>query len=172
MPKAIEADWELIKARYITGSSSSQVAAEFGLSVGAIQKRAMRGGWTRLRTGVKDNVSGLVKQAVEMTLAEKSAKVRDGLADELMRQVETVQTLPVKGGLRALSERAELAQRMAASSAKVFGWEPGINLNLAVVTGSLADLGDLDDGEQSHQVASVAAPLALAGVQSAEGVSG
>ncbi len=133
MPKAIEADWELVKARYVTGSSPAQLAAEFNVPVSTIRKRAQRGRWLRLRTGVKQNVDRLVEQAVSLTLAEKSAKVRDGLADELMRQVETVQRLPVKGGVRALSGRAELAQKMAASSAKVFGWEPGVSVNVGII---------------------------------------
>ncbi len=133
MPKAIEADWELIKARYITGNSPRVLAAEFNLPVSAISKRVQRGGWLRLRTGVKQNVDRLVERAVTLTLAEKSAKVRDGLADELMRQVESVGRLPVRRGLRALSDRAELAQKMAASSAKVFGWEPGVSVNVGII---------------------------------------
>ncbi len=173
MPKAIEADWELIKARYITGNSPRVLAAEFNLPVSAISKRVQRGGWLRLRTGVKQNVDRLVERAVTLTLAEKSAKVRDGLADELMRQVESVGRLPVRRGLRALSDRAELAQKMAASSARVFGWEPGASMQIALISGcSLDDLELVQDGEQSREAASVAAPLALGGVQSAEGLPG
>ncbi len=39
--------WELIRAAYLSGMSAPALAARFGVSVGAIRKRAGRDGWTK-----------------------------------------------------------------------------------------------------------------------------
>jgi hypothetical protein len=121
MPKAIQADWELLKARYIVGASPKQLADEFGVSLVALRRRIVRGRWVRLRTGVKEDVS----QAVEKTLISlraKSERVKERLADELVRQTEALEHVPSKKNLKALSARSAIASTMATTSEKVFGW--------------------------------------------------
>jgi len=44
---ASPATWELIRAAYLSGQSAATVAARFGVSVGALRKRAGREGWTK-----------------------------------------------------------------------------------------------------------------------------
>jgi hypothetical protein len=39
--------WELIRAAYLSGLSAPTAAARFGVSVGALRKRAAREGWTK-----------------------------------------------------------------------------------------------------------------------------
>ena len=45
--KASPRTWELIRAAYLSGLSAPALAARFGVSVGAIRKRAGRDGWTK-----------------------------------------------------------------------------------------------------------------------------
>jgi hypothetical protein len=45
--KASPQTWELIRAAYLSGLSAPALAARFGVSVGAIRKRAGRDGWTK-----------------------------------------------------------------------------------------------------------------------------
>lgn len=44
---ASPATWELIRAAYLSGLSAPTAAARFGISVGALRKRAQKGGWTK-----------------------------------------------------------------------------------------------------------------------------
>jgi hypothetical protein len=44
---ASPATWELIRAAYLSGLSAPTAAARFGVSVGALRKRAQREGWTK-----------------------------------------------------------------------------------------------------------------------------
>ncbi len=44
---ACPATWELIRAAYLSGLSAPTAAARFGVSVGALRKRAQREGWTK-----------------------------------------------------------------------------------------------------------------------------
>jgi len=44
---ACPATWELIRAAYLSGLSAPTAAARFGVSVGALRKRAAREGWTK-----------------------------------------------------------------------------------------------------------------------------
>lgn len=44
---ACPATWELIRAAYLAGQSAPTAAARFGVSVGALRKRAAREGWTK-----------------------------------------------------------------------------------------------------------------------------
>ncbi len=44
---ASPATWELIRAAYLSGQSAPTAAARFGVSVGALRKRAQRDGWTK-----------------------------------------------------------------------------------------------------------------------------
>lgn len=44
---ACPATWELIRAAYLAGQSAPTAAARFGVSVGALRKRAQREGWTK-----------------------------------------------------------------------------------------------------------------------------
>jgi hypothetical protein len=44
---ASPATWELIRAAYLAGQSAPTAAARFGVSVGALRKRAEREGWTK-----------------------------------------------------------------------------------------------------------------------------
>ena len=137
MPKALPADWELLKARYIVGASPKQLADEFAVSLVALRRRIVRGHWFRLRTAVKQDVS----QAVEKTLAtlqQKSERVRARLADELVRQTETLEVMPSKKNLADLSSRSDLASTVARTASVVFGWnessEPPPLVNIAVMS--------------------------------------
>jgi hypothetical protein len=121
MPKAIVTDWEMIKVRYVTGSLPKDLAAEFGVSIVAIKKRAGRGNWIRLRTATKSNVSTMVEKALT-TFPEKSKRVKEGLADELVRQTETLERVPSKKTIKDLSARAALASTVAQTAGQTFGW--------------------------------------------------
>jgi len=60
---ASPATWELIRAAYLSGQSAPTAAARFGVSVGALRKRAAREGWTKRRFVASGGPLGLAAPA-------------------------------------------------------------------------------------------------------------
>lgn len=87
--------WELIRAAYLSGLSAPTAAARFGVSVGALRKRAAREGWT--------------KQAFARTQAPGSPAAHAPPADDIALRIEAIvarQVLPLHEEPEAMARRA------------------------------------------------------------------
>lgn len=55
---ASAATWELIRTGYLAGLSAPALAARYGVSVGAVRKRAGRDGWTKRAYAAREGAGG------------------------------------------------------------------------------------------------------------------
>jgi hypothetical protein len=122
MPKALNADRELVKSLFVQGFTPTQIARKMGLNADTVSTWSKRGSWTALRSKTYDSLNQPLENLAAMTIAEHSARVRDSLAQDLHATADTLRQTPVETDLEHLGRRAEVNQKLAASAGKVFEW--------------------------------------------------
>lgn len=95
--------WELVRAAYLSGLSAPTAAARFGVSVGALRKRAAREGWTKQAFA---RAQGAPPPAVPAIAAAQPGPLSDG---EVALRVEAIvgrHTVPLYEEPEAMTRRA------------------------------------------------------------------
>jgi hypothetical protein len=80
-------DWKTIKAEYIAGGTSyRKLAAKYGVSRTAIQKRAREDKWVELRSQTKAKTDAKISDEVSDKESAKAVKIID-VADKLIERI-------------------------------------------------------------------------------------
>ena len=124
---------ELVKALFVQGFTPTQIARKTGLNADTVSTWSKRGNWTALRSKTCESLSQPLERLAALTIAERSARVRSELADELGESVGALRQTPAKPELQHLNQRAEVAGKLASSASKVFGWEGDGETPLVIV---------------------------------------
>jgi transposase len=128
MPKAIEADWDLIQTLYTAGTSANEISRKMGVSVSAIQTRASRHDWRRLAAEVASKVSRDAQQAAK--------EVGDQLRQELGLHLKAhVKSIPQARGWKHAARINQELVPLISNAQKVFGWQesvqaPAVRINV------------------------------------------
>lgn len=119
-------DWRLIETLFMGGASHRELAQQFGLQYGCIRMHMHRHGLTKARKRAQElqpAEEASDPRPLNTMLGEKSARVRNSLANELMNATEALQSIPIPKAVRPFKQRAEAANTLALSAEKVFGWQ-------------------------------------------------
>jgi hypothetical protein len=82
-PKALNFDGELVKALFVQVFTPTQIAHKTDLNADAVSTWSKRGNWTALRSKACEYWHQPLEKVAAVTIAERSARVRSALADEL-----------------------------------------------------------------------------------------
>ncbi len=111
-----------MKALFVQGFTPTQIARKTGLNANTVATWSKRGNWTGLRSKTCENLSQPLEKLAAVSIAERSARVRSALADELGESVSALRQTPLKPSLAHLDERAGVTQKLAGAASKTFGW--------------------------------------------------
>lgn len=121
---ASPATWELIRAAYLSGLSAPTAAARFGVSVGALRKRAQREGWTKrafVAGGPCAATTGEAAPAPEPGAASDLPPHLAALAERMLRPVDhdpgEVARMSLRMAVRSLAAGDPLAALRQARTA-------------------------------------------------------
>jgi hypothetical protein len=95
-----------------------------------------------------------VSQSVTKTLMERSAEVRDGLAEDLCESVRALRGTKILSSLPHLDERAEVANKLVSSASKAFNWNNQIEKPLIII-GEIENMDPYRDRVQPIERAQV-----------------
>lgn len=137
MALALQADWEAIQTLYTQGRPAKELAAEFNVTIGAIQSRAARNNWRRLSSLARSSVEQSAKAAVDAV----SQEVRTMLGLALRDHVGKVPM--AKGWKHAAKINSEL-EPLVRNAKAVFGWNdstssPLVRINILAKSAVVSD---------------------------------
>ena len=144
MPKALNYDRELVKALFVQGFTPTQIARKTGLNANSVATWSKRGDWTAIRSKTCESLSQPLERLAALTIAERSARVRSALADEVGESVGALRQTPAKPELQHLNQRAEVAGKLTGAAAKVFGWSDSSSGNAILVLGMMKQALDVE----------------------------
>jgi hypothetical protein len=138
MPSALSEDSrELARELFMQGLSVAVISRKIGLNANTVSTWTKRGKWAELRSKLEHNLDGPGEKLACMTRAERSAAIRDALAEELQEQIAVLRGSPVQSP-RELANgktgqgRSAVAKLIAESAALVHDWDserpPGLIL--------------------------------------------
>jgi hypothetical protein len=122
-----------VKALFVQGFTPTQIARKTGLNADTVSTWSKRGNWTALRSRTCESLSQPLEKLAALTIAERSARVRSALADELGESVGALRQTVAKPDLQHLNQRAEVSGKLTSSASKVFGWYDGGETPLIVI---------------------------------------
>jgi hypothetical protein len=157
MPKPLNADWGLAEVLYIQGVAYKAIAAKVGVTEASLRQRAHRYRWSALRTAALRAVSETVTGHTGMTLIERSRQVRGTLAEDLVESANALRGTAIEPGLAHLGERVEVAQKLASSAGKVFGWDSDSKPGALIIMGQMAGT-DPDDAKPATPIEATVTP--------------
>ena len=138
-------DWELVEKHFRAGILSNvQIAAECGVSEGAIRKRAKRDGWTKdLKAKIKARAEELVRKETVRTVRTSLTPASEKQTVEVNAQAAAVVLIAQKGSIRRGHELfKKLMEELEMTSN---------NRELFEQLGELLDKSSEDDGGQVRQ---------------------
>lgn len=128
MKQASDADWDDIKAAYITGALTvREISKKHGVSEGRIYRKATNEGWKKLREKVRKKTEDKYvtrcarARARELTVISSAAEKLSALLD---RTVDEVAAMPTETRVKALKGLAAMASAISANTdtlIKIYG---------------------------------------------------
>jgi len=127
MPKALDVDWELIKALFCQGFNFKQISEKVGVKPQSVRSRANRLKWYSLRARTTNELKASAQPGLAMSVAQDLAtasnKARNSLSDELHEQIEVIRNKRVTKGIQAIGQRAQVVNTITQTASKVYGWD-------------------------------------------------
>lgn len=154
MPKALEADKELVKSLYLQGVRPEEITRRTGVKPKTIMTWSYRGNWKDLISRTRQALEVVEHDMLSDQVAKLSVDVRRKLAEDL---ATTTDALPKHSThLTKFNTRINAISTLATTAKTVFGWADNSNpspINIAVLgverdssmTSALDDLNAQDN---------------------------
>jgi hypothetical protein len=142
-------DWNLAQVLYSQGLRFDDISSKIGVKASTLRKRAVRHGWATVRTAALTAVAQTGVETGGRTLAARSERVRDCLAEDLERAASLLAAQP-PSTVRELANtpagqgRAAVAKTIADTAASVFDWRDSSQQGLVIV-GAISAMGEAEE---------------------------
>ena len=148
MPKAHPKELrELAFSLYLQGLTLPKVAEHVKLPVRCVQGWCTRQDWRQRKAQVQAKIAEVPAKSAALAVAEQSVRTRELLAATLKTDADAFANIYRRSGLHALELNAK-AEPLVRNAAKVFGWEPGVSVQIGIIGESTAS--DFDDVVESN----------------------
>jgi hypothetical protein len=121
MPRPLKLDWELGKALALQGFTQAEIADKLGCKLGTVSQHAHRHKWSELIAKTRENVTKLVSERVGESMAQKGAKHRERVFEEVEKSLETIAKLKPAKKRSEILQHEEILKLHANTFMKVTG---------------------------------------------------
>jgi len=125
MADKAKTDWDMGLSLFVQRLTYPQIAQKLGVTKECVRQHAYRHSWARLRTQTAVEPlqpSGEPLTRAEQTLVEKSRRVREAIAADVIESTKLLSKMRQSSNPRAFRERQSAVAELTGVASEVFNW--------------------------------------------------